>query len=116
MAAYTPGWGRLVAHFGGNFEEMTPILMQTIKSTECQDYTSRTITPDQICGYGETRNKGVCAGDNGNPFVYNNQVIGVATGMVACGNAESDVFTSVYYYYDWITGYISGRQPLPIFN
>lgn len=112
-AAFTPGWTKLVAHFGDIKTEFTPVLLSTMKAKECAASTSRVVFVDQICGQGEIRNKGVCAGDNGNPLVHKNQLIGIASGKVACGNYESDVFTSVYFYYDWIDGYITGKIPIP---
>ncbi|XP_044009930.1 chymotrypsin-2-like [Aphidius gifuensis] len=113
LAAFTPGWTKLVAHFGDIKTEFTPVLLSTITAEECTAYTSRPVSVDQICGQGEIRNKGVCAGDNGNPLVHNNQLIGIASGKVACGTGESDVFTSVYFYYDWIDGYITEKIPIP---
>ncbi|XP_033322612.2 chymotrypsin-2 [Megalopta genalis] len=41
-------------------------------------------------------NVGTCTGDSGDPLVYNNEIVGVASRGVPCARGAPDIFTSIY--------------------
>ncbi|XP_032671105.1 serine protease 53-like [Odontomachus brunneus] len=97
--AIVSGWGQLGANSG------SPTMLQYVdvrmlSYDECQeDHPSTSFK--QICTYN-SYGKGLCMGDSGGPLIFNDQLVGVVSWGIPCAVGRTDVFTSVYYYRDWI--------------
>ncbi|XP_055605841.1 chymotrypsin-1-like [Uranotaenia lowii] len=59
------------------------------------------IRESNICTEGR-RGQGACRGDSGGPMIVDNQLVGLASGVVECGVGFPDVYTRVASYLDWI--------------
>lgn len=49
-----------------------------------------------------TNGSGLCYGDSGNPLVFNEVLIGIASWNIECAQIFPDVYTKVYPHMDWI--------------
>ncbi|KAF2894863.1 hypothetical protein ILUMI_11310 [Ignelater luminosus] len=71
-----------------------------IKTTPC------IVFRDSICSEGYLN--GICKGDSGGPLVYNNKLIGIARAKISIDGKcalQSELYSSVYYYRDFIKRY-----------
>ncbi|XP_032671247.1 chymotrypsin-1-like [Odontomachus brunneus] len=97
--AIVSGWGQL-----GKNQGMPTMLqyvnVRMLSANECRKAHSDT-NYKQICTFN-SYGKGSCMGDSGGPLISNDQFVGVVSWGIPCAVGQPDVFTSVYYYRDWI--------------
>uniref|UniRef100_A0A6M2DZI1 Putative trypsin-like serine protease n=1 Tax=Xenopsylla cheopis TaxID=163159 RepID=A0A6M2DZI1_XENCH len=107
------GWGKIVYPAKSYPNNLQKLSMTTISNKKCRDRyenDAKKILPGMICAYSNNeyaKHKGVCQGDSGGPLVKqgNNklELIGVASWVWKyCAQGKPDVFTSVFYYQNWI--------------
>ncbi|XP_011502276.1 PREDICTED: chymotrypsin-1-like [Ceratosolen solmsi marchali] len=95
------GWG--TTKFSAEFypEQLQTITMTVYDGWHCVFDSPLFLDYGQFCAVNQ-RGVGLCYGDSGNPFVYNNTLAGIASLILPCATGEPDVFTRVYYHMDFI--------------
>ncbi|KAF5286568.1 hypothetical protein FQA39_LY16251 [Lamprigera yunnana] len=82
----------------------TNLLYTTLKALTLRDcinaYPGNNINNNHVCAleYG----RGGCDGDNGNPLVANNLLIGILSWGIPCATGKPDVFSNIATYNNWI--------------
>ena len=96
------GWGRIKENETEMHRSLQINEAAVIDAVQCSKTLGRKDN-DVIC-LGHPRKNGICRGDFGGPAVYQNQLVGIAAALVGeCGSFLPDIFTSIPYYYNWIT-------------
>ncbi|XP_044021280.1 chymotrypsin-1-like [Aphidius gifuensis] len=77
------------------------LITTVINNEDCENYHHRKIYPQHLCTLKD-RGYGFCTGDAGNPLVYENTIVGIASWVVSCARGMPDVYTRVYQFVPWI--------------
>lgn len=82
--------------------------MTTISNRKCQEeWKTKTIIKSHLCT--KARGIGVCHGDYGSPLALNGELIGLAV-FSLCTNGNSDGFTRISHYKNWINVIIKNNS------
>ncbi|XP_076295352.1 chymotrypsin-2-like, partial [Lasioglossum baleicum] len=91
--ATVTGWGSTTSPPTAMSNSQQYLTVKVIDTMSCRATSGFIIS--EICTLSGP-NIGTCTGDSGDPLVYNNEIVGVASRGVPCARGLPDIFTSIY--------------------
>ncbi|XP_053684691.1 chymotrypsin-2-like [Sabethes cyaneus] len=99
------GFGRESISDSNTADQLRFLTVEIITQSECQaafsdPYTER-LADNTICSQSPA-GQGSCLGDAGGPLVYNNELVGILSWGIPCGEGMPDVYARISNHRAWI--------------